>query len=66
MSSQDKSLKSQMRKANKLGAEMVLILGGDELAKGKANLKDMREGTQEEVDLAGVWARFTPEGEVQS
>ncbi len=66
MSSQDKSLKSQMRKANKLGAEMVLILGGDELAKGKANLKDMREGTQEEVDLAGVWTRFTPEGEVQS
>jgi histidyl-tRNA synthetase len=49
-----KSLKSQLRRADKLGARRVLILGGDELARGIAQLRDMAAGTQEEVPLADI------------
>ncbi|MEO6665612.1 MAG: His/Gly/Thr/Pro-type tRNA ligase C-terminal domain-containing protein, partial [Nitrospiria bacterium] len=44
------SLKSQMRKADKLGARYTLILGDDELAKGVAPLRDM--ATKAQIDLA--------------
>jgi len=37
----DKSLKSQMRLANKVGAPFVFILGEDELAAGAATVRDM-------------------------
>jgi histidyl-tRNA synthetase len=47
-----KSLKAQLRRADKLGAYRVLILGGDELARGVAQLRDMAAGTQQEVPLA--------------
>ncbi|TLM68479.1 MAG: histidine--tRNA ligase [Deltaproteobacteria bacterium] len=53
-----KSLKAQLRRADKLGALQVLILGGDELARGVAQLRDMVAGTQEEVPLAELDARF--------
>jgi histidyl-tRNA synthetase len=49
-----KSLKAQLRRADKLGAQKVLILGGDELARGVAQLRDMAAGTQEEVPLANI------------
>lgn len=45
------SLKSQMRKADKLGARYTLILGDDELAKGMAPLRDMVAKTQTDVSL---------------
>jgi histidyl-tRNA synthetase len=47
-----KSLKSQMRRADKLNSRFTLIIGEDELAKGRANLKNMDAGTQEEVTLS--------------
>jgi histidyl-tRNA synthetase len=53
-----KSLKAQLRRADKLGAQRVLILGGDELARGVAQLRDMAAGTQEELPLAGLDARL--------
>jgi histidyl-tRNA synthetase len=46
-----KSLKAQLRRADKFGAQRVLILGGDELARGVAQLRDMASGTQDEVSL---------------
>jgi histidyl-tRNA synthetase len=46
-----KSLKSQMRRAGKLNASYVLILGGDELNQGKAVLRNMGDKSQEEVPL---------------
>jgi histidyl-tRNA synthetase len=49
-----KSLKAQMRKADKLGASHVLILGEDELARGVALLRDMTSSTQEELVLQGI------------
>ncbi len=46
-----RSLKAQMKYADKIGANYTLILGDSELAEGKAQLKDMRNSTQTEIDL---------------
>ena len=46
---QDKSLKAQLRRANKLNIPFVLILGEDEIAQKRALLKDMQKGTQQQV-----------------
>lgn len=54
MTSQDKSLKAQMRRAGKLGSAKVLILGENELEKGEVVLKNMQDGSQENLPLAGI------------
>ncbi len=46
-----KSLKSQMRRADKLKARYVLILGEDELKRGKAALRNMETKSQEEISI---------------
>ncbi|MCD6680335.1 MAG: histidine--tRNA ligase [Burkholderiaceae bacterium] len=46
------SFKSQFRKADASGAQLALILGVDELARGEASLKWLRSGTQEEAASA--------------
>jgi len=46
----DRSLKSQMKRADRLNAAHVLILGDDELAKGRAPMRDMT--TKEQVDVS--------------
>jgi histidyl-tRNA synthetase len=46
-----KSLKAQMRRANKLGASQVLIIGEEELALGSAQLKNMADGSQQSIAL---------------
>ena len=46
-----KSLKSQMRRADKLNARFTLIIGEDELASGRGMLKAMDAGCQEEIPL---------------
>lgn len=51
MDIQGKSFKAQMKRANKVKARFVLILGQNELDNNLAILKDMNEGTQEEVML---------------
>ncbi|MCB2185717.1 MAG: histidine--tRNA ligase [Deltaproteobacteria bacterium] len=58
MMSEDKSLKAQMRRANKLAARRVLIVGEAEMASGRAVLKDMGEGGQEEIPLAEAASRL--------
>ncbi len=47
-------LKSQMKKADRLGAHKVLMVGEDELAKGKGTLRDMESKVQKEVDLENL------------
>ncbi|HTY08783.1 MAG TPA: histidine--tRNA ligase [Candidatus Edwardsbacteria bacterium] len=47
-----RSLKAQLREANKLNARYVLVIGEDELAKGKGMLKDMDTHQQQEVPFA--------------
>jgi len=51
MEGEARSLKSQMGRADKLKAVSVLIVGEDELAKGKVILRDMATKRQEEIDL---------------
>ncbi len=46
-----RSLKAQMKYANKLAADYTLILGDSEIDSGKANLRDMKNSTQVEVEL---------------
>ena len=47
-----RSLKAQMKYANKLGAEYTLIIGDSEIESGKAPLRNMTTSEQTEVDLA--------------
>src|SRR5690606_32302656 len=48
------SFKSQMKRADASGASYALILGEDELARGEATIKDLREGSQTAVSFDGL------------
>ena len=53
-----RSVKAQMKYADKLGARYTLVIGDEELKNGKANLRDMATGEQKEIELtAGAIAR---------
>jgi len=52
------SLKSQMKKADRLGSRNVLIIGGDELAKGAAVLRNMQTKEQADVLIEGLADRL--------
>jgi histidyl-tRNA synthetase len=52
MDHEGRSMKNQMKQANKQKAGFVLILGENELENKEAVLKDMLSGEQESVDLA--------------
>ena len=49
-----RSMKSQMREANKLGAKYVIIIGENELQQNQAELKDLTTGNQEKVGLDSI------------
>lgn len=51
---QDRSLKAQMKQADRVGAAKVLILGEEEMEKGRIVLRDMEKGEQREVELEGI------------
>jgi histidyl-tRNA synthetase len=44
-----RSVKAQMREANRLNAGFVLFIGGDEFAKGEVVLKNMKNGEQTNI-----------------
>jgi histidyl-tRNA synthetase len=46
-----RSLKAQMKEANRLNAEKVLIIGEEEMKKGIAVLRDMQTSEQKEIEL---------------
>ena len=46
-----RSVKAQMKYANKIGAAFTLVLGDSELESGKAVLKNMDSGEQTDVTL---------------
>ena len=54
----DRSVKAQMKYANKIGAKKVVIIGENELEKGTANVKDMATGEQTEIELARLSELF--------
>lgn len=54
----DRSVKAQMKYANKIGAKNTVILGADELSKGKAVIKNMDTHDEIEVDLEKIAEYF--------
>ncbi len=48
------SVKSMMRKANKLGAKYLLILGDEEQKKREVTLKNMLNGEEQKVPLSDI------------
>jgi histidyl-tRNA synthetase len=48
------SLRSQLRRADKLGSHYVFILGDDELSSGRMQWKNLRDGSQGEVEITQV------------
>ncbi|MBQ3005822.1 MAG: histidine--tRNA ligase [Clostridia bacterium] len=53
-----RSMKAQMKLANKLGAQTVIVLGEDEIKNDEAVLKDMQSGNSETVKLSELSDRF--------
>ena len=51
---QGRSLKAQFKQADKVGAKLILVLGGDELAAGKVKVRDMQSHDEVLADLANV------------
>ena len=49
-----RSLKAQMKYADKIGARYTLIIGDSELESGKAQLKDMESSTQQEIMIDDI------------
>ena len=54
----DRSVKAQFKYADKIGAEYVAVIGGNELAEGKANVKHMTDGTNETVPFENIVEYF--------
>lgn len=54
----DRSVKAQMKYANKLGAKNTMIIGTDELNNNKAAVKNMETGESVEVSLDGIASYF--------
>lgn len=54
-----RSLKAQMKYANKIGADYTLILGDNEIISGRAMLRSMKNSTQEEIALEELMGRLS-------
>lgn len=54
MGYEEKSIKSQMRRADKLKSKFVLVLGSEELRNNKGKLKEMASGKEIEVNFKSV------------
>ena len=46
-----RGLKAQMKYADKIGAQYTIVLGENELAQGKAELKNMKTGEKKDISL---------------
>jgi histidyl-tRNA synthetase len=50
----DKKMKWLLKQADRSGAPLALLLGDDELARGEATLKNMKDSTQEILSLTDL------------
>ncbi|HOB65057.1 MAG TPA: His/Gly/Thr/Pro-type tRNA ligase C-terminal domain-containing protein, partial [Clostridia bacterium] len=53
-----RSLKAQMKYADKTGARYVAVLGENERLSGVIKLKDMANGTEEEINISELTERL--------
>ena len=56
-----RSLKAQMKYADKIGAEYTLIIGDSELESGKAQLKNMKKSEQREIEIDNIYSVLAEE-----
>ncbi len=54
----DRSVKAQFKYADKIGAKYVAVIGGNELAEGKANVKRMADGESKTVAFEDMATYF--------
>lgn len=54
----DRSLKAQMKYANKTNAKFTAVIGGDDLEKGTVGVKNMKDGTVTECRINGFAEDF--------
>ena len=54
----DRGLRAQMKYADKVGAKFNVVLGDDEIEKGKSVLKNMENGEENEIDLTTFVSGF--------
>lgn len=59
-----RSLKAQMKYADKIGARYTMVLGDEELASGKAVVKNMQTGETSQVTLGDELTRFFYDSEL--
>lgn len=60
MDLQGRSIKAQMRAANRAGSRYVVIRGEQEMEKGTFQLKNMEDGVQDELDMPELMQRLVP------
>lgn len=53
-----RGLKAQLKYADRLGADHAVIIGDDELERGVATLRDMKNSAQEEIELDKIIERI--------
>ena len=54
-----RSLKAQLKRADKISARYTLIVGEEEIQQGKAQLRDMNDGSQQEIVLTNAVATLS-------
>lgn len=54
----DRGVKAQMKYADRTGVKNVVVIGDEELATGVVNVKDMKIGTTEQVEIAKLCEYF--------
>ena len=54
----DRSIKAQFKYADKIGAKYVVVIGGNELTEGVANVKRMADGASEAVAFENMATYF--------
>ena len=54
-----RSIKSQLREANKIGAKYAIIIGDKELEKNIAEVKNLENGSQEKVKIESIISHMT-------
>ncbi len=54
----ERSIKAQFKYADKIGAKYVAVIGGNELAEGVMNVKNMADGSSQTVAFADTLAYF--------
>ncbi|MGN0519057.1 MAG: histidine--tRNA ligase [Acutalibacteraceae bacterium] len=54
LSVSEKSLKAQMKYADKIGAKRTIVIGDDEIAQNKGVAKDMDTGETKEIDFSDI------------